>query len=79
MTSVTEKRDTNDPSLFPPAAEASCVGRLCGGSQAHEEAPPTEAPEKLPDIGEEPAWRHVVDANALIMMAAAVFMWGYYA
>ncbi|XP_077963585.1 sodium/glucose cotransporter 2 isoform X2 [Gasterosteus aculeatus] len=61
------------------AAEASCVGRLCGGSQAHEEAPPTEAPEKLPDIGEEPAWRHVVDANALIMMAAAVFMWGYYA
>uniref|UniRef100_A0AAQ4S0P0 Sodium/glucose cotransporter 2 n=1 Tax=Gasterosteus aculeatus aculeatus TaxID=481459 RepID=A0AAQ4S0P0_GASAC len=73
------KRDTNDPSLFPPAAEASCVGRLCGSSQAHEEAPPPEAPEKLPDIGEEPAWRHVVDANALIMMAAAVFMWGYYA
>uniref|UniRef100_A0AAQ4NPX3 Sodium/glucose cotransporter 2 n=1 Tax=Gasterosteus aculeatus aculeatus TaxID=481459 RepID=A0AAQ4NPX3_GASAC len=71
--------DTNDPSLFPPAAEASCVGRLCGSSQAHEEAPPPEAPEKLPDIGEEPAWRHVVDANALIMMAAAVFMWGYYA
>uniref|UniRef100_G3NQT7 Sodium/glucose cotransporter 2 n=1 Tax=Gasterosteus aculeatus aculeatus TaxID=481459 RepID=G3NQT7_GASAC len=59
--------------------ETSCVGRLCGSSQAHEEAPPPEAPEKLPDIGEEPAWRHVVDANALIMMAAAVFMWGYYA
>uniref|UniRef100_A0AAQ4RB12 Sodium/glucose cotransporter 2 n=1 Tax=Gasterosteus aculeatus aculeatus TaxID=481459 RepID=A0AAQ4RB12_GASAC len=49
------------------------------GKEQMKTAPPPEAPEKLPDIGEEPAWRHVVDANALIMMAAAVFMWGYYA
>uniref|UniRef100_A0A671UGL6 Sodium/glucose cotransporter 2 n=1 Tax=Sparus aurata TaxID=8175 RepID=A0A671UGL6_SPAAU len=38
-----------------------------------------EAPEKLPDISEDPVWKYTVDSNALIMMAVAVFMWGYYA
>ncbi len=62
------------------------VGRFCGGggggggggSQAHEQDTP-EAPEELPDISEDPVWKHTVDANAVIMMAVAVFMWGYYA
>uniref|UniRef100_A0A8C7KLR9 Sodium/glucose cotransporter 2 n=1 Tax=Oncorhynchus kisutch TaxID=8019 RepID=A0A8C7KLR9_ONCKI len=39
----------------------------------------TEASKELPDISEEPFWKHVVDANALVMMAVAVFLWGYYA
>uniref|UniRef100_A0A6Q2X3S3 Sodium/glucose cotransporter 2 n=1 Tax=Esox lucius TaxID=8010 RepID=A0A6Q2X3S3_ESOLU len=39
----------------------------------------TEASKKLPDISEEPFWKHVVDANALVMMGVAVFLWGYYA
>ncbi|KAM9452914.1 LOW QUALITY PROTEIN: sodium/glucose cotransporter 2 [Salvelinus alpinus] len=39
----------------------------------------TEASKELPDISEEPFWRNVVDANALVMMAVAVFLWGYYA
>uniref|UniRef100_A0A671UAN6 Sodium/glucose cotransporter 2 n=1 Tax=Sparus aurata TaxID=8175 RepID=A0A671UAN6_SPAAU len=57
----------------------SLVGRLCGGgSQAQEQDTP-EAPEKLPDISEDPVWKYTVDSNALIMMAVAVFMWGYYA
>eukprot|EP00064_Thunnus_orientalis_P014191 superscaffoldBa00002435_g14232 len=56
------------------------VGRLCGGgsSQALEEEAP-EVSEQLPDISEKPVWKYTVDANALIMMAVAVFMWGYYA
>ncbi|KAM8854025.1 sodium/glucose cotransporter 2 [Synchiropus picturatus] len=36
-------------------------------------------PEQLSTITEEPLWKYMVDANALIMMAVAVFMWGYYA
>ncbi|CAB1347711.1 unnamed protein product [Coregonus sp. 'balchen'] len=39
----------------------------------------TEASKELPDISEEPFWKHVVDANALVMMAVAVFLGGYYA
>lgn len=56
------------------------VGRFCGGggSQSCEQDTP-EAPEKLPDINEDPVWKYTVDANALIMMAVAIFMWGYYA
>ena len=73
-------------SLFTSVAEeegksgiCGLVGRLCGGgSQAQEQETP-EAPEELPDISEDPVWKYTVDANALIMMALAVFMWGYYA
>lgn len=38
-----------------------------------------EASEKLPDISEQRVWKYTVNANALVMMAVAVFMWGYYA
>ncbi|XP_029964409.1 sodium/glucose cotransporter 2 isoform X2 [Salarias fasciatus] len=58
------------------------IGRLCGqsgSSQSHEEEEEPEAFEKMPDISEDPGWKHVVDANALIMMSVAVFMWGFYA
>lgn len=65
--------------------EKSCmcrlIGQFCGGassSQVQEQDMP-EASEKLPDISEDPVWKYTVDANALIMMAVAVFMWGYYA
>uniref|UniRef100_A0A671UJ14 Sodium/glucose cotransporter 2 n=1 Tax=Sparus aurata TaxID=8175 RepID=A0A671UJ14_SPAAU len=78
--------ENTDSSIFPSVAEeegksgiCSLVGRLCGGgSQAQEQDTP-EAPEKLPDISEDPVWKYTVDSNALIMMAVAVFMWGYYA
>lgn len=56
------------------------IGRFCSGGSA--QAPEEEAPEpteQLPDISEVPLWKYVVDANALIMMTVAVFMWGYYA
>lgn len=56
------------------------MDRFCGGGSSkvhHEEGP--EEPEKLPDISEDKVWKYTVDANALIMMAVAVFMWGYFA
>ncbi|KAM9318631.1 sodium/glucose cotransporter 2 [Pholidichthys leucotaenia] len=58
------------------------VGFLCGkeqgGPQGHEQEEAPEGPEQMPDISEDPVWKNVVDVNALIMMAVAVFMWGYY-
>uniref|UniRef100_A0AAX7UUV1 Sodium/glucose cotransporter 2 n=1 Tax=Astatotilapia calliptera TaxID=8154 RepID=A0AAX7UUV1_ASTCA len=51
-----------------------------GGSSSptnDEEEP--EEPVQMPDISEDPVWKNTVDVNALIMMAVAVFMWGYYA
>lgn len=55
------------------------ISRFCGGgsSQTLEQEP--EVSEQIPDISEDPAMKYAVDANALIMMAVAVFMWGYYA
>ncbi|TKS81426.1 Sodium/glucose cotransporter 2 [Collichthys lucidus] len=48
------------------------------GSRADQQDTP-EASETRPDIREDPVWKYTVDANALVMMAVAVFMWGYYA
>ncbi|KAM3616844.1 uncharacterized protein V6R79_024431 [Siganus canaliculatus] len=59
------------------------LSRICGGgsadSQDQQQDSCADESEKLPDITENPVWKHTVDANAIIMMAVAVFMWGYYA
>ena len=59
------------------------IGWFCGvgGTQAPEptEEEVTEASKQIPDIREDPVWRNVVDANALVMMTVAIFFWGYYA
>ncbi|XP_007234590.2 sodium/glucose cotransporter 2 [Astyanax mexicanus] len=59
------------------------IGWFCGlsGSQAPEptEEEVAEASKQLPDISEEPVWKHFVNANALVMMAVAVYFWGFYA
>ncbi|XP_068562801.1 sodium/glucose cotransporter 2 isoform X2 [Cebidichthys violaceus] len=75
-----EERRRESSDAVAEEGEKSCICRFCGGggSEAHQQDPP-EASEKLPDISEDPVWRYTVDANALIMMAVAVFMWGYYA
>ncbi|XP_064159826.1 sodium/glucose cotransporter 2 [Anguilla rostrata] len=65
----------------------SCIGRLIGwfcglsSTQAPEltEQEVEEAANQMPDISEDPVWKHVVNANGIIMMTVAVFMWGYYA
>uniref|UniRef100_A0A8C7TF40 Solute carrier family 5 member 2 n=1 Tax=Oncorhynchus mykiss TaxID=8022 RepID=A0A8C7TF40_ONCMY len=67
----------------PKSGICRLIGWFCGvsGAQVPEltEEEVTEASKELPDISEEPFWKHVVDANALVMMAVAVFLWGYYA
>ncbi|XP_037534438.1 sodium/glucose cotransporter 2 [Nematolebias whitei] len=74
-------------SVVTEAKEEKCgicrwVGGLCGlgaDSQDRDQEEP-EAPEpQMPDISEAPVWKHTADANALIMMTVAVFMWGYFA
>uniref|UniRef100_A0AAY4CPF5 Sodium/glucose cotransporter 2 n=1 Tax=Denticeps clupeoides TaxID=299321 RepID=A0AAY4CPF5_9TELE len=72
------ERKTRDRSVLRRLIACFCGG---SGSQAPE---PTEeeaiaASKQIPDISEDPKWRHVIDANALIMMAVAIFCWGYYA
>ncbi|XP_066534137.1 sodium/glucose cotransporter 2 isoform X2 [Hoplias malabaricus] len=67
--------------------DTSAIFRLinwfCGlsDSQAPEptEEEVAEASNQLPDISEDPVWKHFVNANALIMMAVAVYCWGFYA
>lgn len=59
------------------AAVCSLLGWFCSGGTSQDQNP--EEPEKLPDITENPVWKNVVDANAVLMMAVAVFMWGYFA
>lgn len=46
--------------------------------------PPTQeevdsAARRLEDISEDPHWARVVNLNALLMMAVATFLWGFYA
>uniref|UniRef100_A0A3P9LDT4 Sodium/glucose cotransporter 2 n=1 Tax=Oryzias latipes TaxID=8090 RepID=A0A3P9LDT4_ORYLA len=56
------------------------VASLCnmgGNSEEPEELENQE--QQMPDISEDPVWKYTVDANALIMMTVAVFMWGYFA
>ncbi|MCI4385533.1 hypothetical protein PGIGA_G00051550 [Pangasianodon gigas] len=62
---------------------AHLIAWFCGlsGSQAPEptEEEVIEASKELPDISEDPVWRHFVNANALIMMAVAIYFWAFYA
>ncbi|XP_043114515.1 sodium/glucose cotransporter 2 [Puntigrus tetrazona] len=59
------------------------VGWFCGISDTQAPEPTeeevTEASKQLPDISEDPLWKNLVNANALIMMSVAVYFWGYYA
>uniref|UniRef100_A0A671PM59 Sodium/glucose cotransporter 2 n=1 Tax=Sinocyclocheilus anshuiensis TaxID=1608454 RepID=A0A671PM59_9TELE len=59
------------------------IGWFCGISDTQAPEPTeeevTEASKQLPDISEDPLWKNLVNANALIMMSVAVYFWGYYA
>lgn len=52
---------------------------LGGDTQVHDQEEPKAPEPQMPDISEAPVWKNTVDANALIMMTVAVFMWGYFA
>ncbi|XP_074238160.1 sodium/glucose cotransporter 2 isoform X1 [Saimiri boliviensis] len=69
------------PSLF-----RQCLLWFCGMSRGGEGSPPpptqqeaVAAARQLEDISEDPSWARVVNLNALLMMAVAVFLWGFYA
>ncbi|KAF0030703.1 hypothetical protein F2P81_017434 [Scophthalmus maximus] len=78
-------KNNNSDAAVAEAKEESGIcslsGCFCGGRsgslELEQEAP--EETEQMPDISEAPVWKCTVDANALIMMVVAVFMWGYYA
>ncbi|XP_023689201.1 sodium/glucose cotransporter 2 isoform X1 [Paramormyrops kingsleyae] len=59
------------------------IGWFCGVSSTQTPEPTeqeaVESSDRLPSITEDPKWQHVVNSNALIMMAVAIFMWGYFA
>lgn len=59
------------------------IGWFCGTNDTQAPEPTEEeyakASKQLPDISENPLWRNMVNANALIMMSVAVFCWGFYA
>ncbi|XP_030632275.1 sodium/glucose cotransporter 2 isoform X2 [Chanos chanos] len=82
-----EKTRSNSSEEVEEDEHQSCASRLIGwfcglsGSQTPEptEQEVAEASKQLPDISEDPLWRHVVNANALIMMSVAIYLWGYYA
>nr|XP_020669193.1 sodium/glucose cotransporter 2 [Pogona vitticeps] len=78
---VLEVEDTKLTSS--PGRLRQCLAWFCGmNSQEQPEPSPEEKAEalkRLTDITEHPIWKRVVDINALIMMAVASFLWGYYA
>lgn len=78
---------------FPPEPQApapsffrQCLLWFCGMSRGGVGSPPpltqeeaVAATRRLEDISEDPSWARVVNLNALLMMAVAVFLWGFYA
>ncbi|XP_074854310.1 sodium/glucose cotransporter 2 isoform X5 [Carettochelys insculpta] len=73
------------PAGRPRSSRGRCMAWLCHLWGTVERTPdssvPKEAeePQQLPDIAEHPTWSRVVNLNAIIMMASALFLWGYYA
>lgn len=73
----------------PPRAPGplrQCLLWFCGMSSSREgRAPPPTQEEaaasarRLEDISEHPSWARAVNLNALLMMAVATFLWGFYA
>ncbi|XP_036986340.2 sodium/glucose cotransporter 2 isoform X1 [Artibeus jamaicensis] len=69
-----------------PGLFRQCLLWFCGMRKggAGSSPPPTQeematATRQLEDISEDPKWARVVNFNALLMMAVATFLWGFYA
>ncbi|KAM7228343.1 hypothetical protein CapIbe_020797, partial [Capra ibex] len=85
-------RLTVRPHLLPapppprPGLLRQCLLWFCGVSRGGAGSPPRPTQEetaaaarRLEDISEDPRWARVVNLNALLMMAVATFLWGFYA
>lgn len=69
-----------------PGLLRQCLLWFCGMSSSREGRVPLPTQEeaaasarRLEDISEHPSWARVVNLNALLMMAVATFLWGFYA
>lgn len=75
-----------EPQARAPSFFRQCLLWFCGMSRGGVGSPPpltqeeaVAATRRLEDISEDPSWARVVNLNALLMMAVAVFLWGFYA
>ncbi|XP_066239446.1 sodium/glucose cotransporter 2 isoform X2 [Saccopteryx leptura] len=78
--------EVEEPRPAAPGLFRRCLLWFCGMNKggAGGAPPPTqeeaaEAARQLEDISEDPSWARVVNFNALLMMAVATFLWGFYA
>lgn len=78
--------EMEEPQAPGPGLFRQCLLWFCGMNRgkAGGPAPPTQEEEaaaarRLEDINEDPRWSRVVNLNALLMMAVAMFFWGFYA
>ncbi|KAM5197814.1 sodium/glucose cotransporter 2 isoform 1-T1 [Hipposideros larvatus] len=78
--------DMEEPGSRAPGLLCQCLLWFCGmsSSRAGGASPPLQEEAatttgRLEDISEHPSWARVVNMNALLMMAVATFLWGFYA
>lgn len=76
----------SEPQSPAPGLFSQCLLWFCGMSRGRTGSSPpatqeevTAAARRLEDISEDPSWVRVVNLNALLMMAVAMFLWGFYA
>ncbi|XP_074178779.1 sodium/glucose cotransporter 2 isoform X3 [Rhinolophus sinicus] len=78
--------DMEEAQSRAPGLLRQCLLWFCGMSSSREGRVPLPTQEeaaasarRLEDISEHPSWARVVNLNALLMMAVATFLWGFYA
>ncbi|MBW02649.1 Sodium/glucose cotransporter 2, partial [Eschrichtius robustus] len=78
--------EMEEPPSPAPGLFRQCLLWFCGMSRGGAGSPPRPTQEemaaaarRLEDISEDPSWARVVSLNALLMMAVATFLWGFYA
>ncbi|XP_053069801.1 sodium/glucose cotransporter 2 isoform X3 [Acinonyx jubatus] len=78
--------EMEEPQSPTPGMFRRCLLWFCGMSRTGAGSPPAPTQEevaaaarRLEDISEDSSWARVVNFNALLMMAVATFLWGFYA
>ncbi|KAK3550442.1 hypothetical protein QTP86_025682 [Hemibagrus guttatus] len=82
----TEEQDDTDMDMDEPMSEPSCWRKaynwFCGFSQTKApkltEEEEAELKKQLTDTSEQPLWRNVVNANAIILLCVCVFFHGFF-